>query len=83
MEEVIWGIMKKHEECEWLELSRAAFPGISDGEILDVIQLYFCEDIEELLERLQRLLERGADLGEVHHFDLAGVDSPGAITTPA
>ena len=50
MEEVSWGIMKKHEECEWLELSRAAFPGISDGEILDVIQLYFCEDIEELLE---------------------------------
>lgn len=50
MEEVIWGIMKNHEECEWLELSRAALPGISDGEILDVIQLYFCEDIEELLE---------------------------------
>ncbi|NDE35678.1 MAG: hypothetical protein EB012_12655 [Gammaproteobacteria bacterium] len=50
LEEVIWGIMKNHEECEWLELSRAAFPGISDGEILDVIQLYFCEDIEELLE---------------------------------
>lgn len=50
IEEVIWGIMKNHAECEWLELSRAAFPGISDSEILDVIQLYFCEDIEELLE---------------------------------
>jgi len=50
MDSVIWNILIHHGEEEWLDKCRAALPGVSDGEILGVIQLYFCEDVEELLE---------------------------------
>jgi len=50
MEKIIWDILRRHEEHEWLDRCRASFPGVSDGELLSVIQLFFCEDVEELLE---------------------------------
>lgn len=50
MEKIIWDILRRHEEHEWLDRCRASFPGVSDGELLSVIQLFFCEDVEELLK---------------------------------
>ncbi len=50
MEEIIWNILRRHDEHEWLDRCRAASPGVSDGELLGMIQLFFCKDVEELLE---------------------------------
>jgi len=50
MDSVIWNILLHHPEEEWLDRCRSALPLVSDGEILTVIQRYFCDDVEVLLE---------------------------------
>jgi len=50
MDSVIWNILVHHPEDEWLDRCRWALPLVSDGEILTVIQRYFCDDVEVLLE---------------------------------
>ena len=50
MDSVIWNILVHHPEAEWLDRCQEALPQVSEGEILSVIQLYFCDDVEILLE---------------------------------
>lgn len=50
MDSVIWNILVHHPEAEWLDRCQGALPQVSEGEILSVIQLYFCDDVEILLE---------------------------------
>jgi hypothetical protein len=49
MEKIIWDILRRHEEHEWLDRCRASFPGVSDGEWLSVIQLFLSADVEDRL----------------------------------
>ncbi len=50
MDSVIWNILVHHPEDEWLDRCCSALPLVSDGEILTVIQHYFCDDVEILIE---------------------------------
>jgi hypothetical protein len=50
MDSVIWNILVHHPETEWLDRCQEALPNVSEGEILSVIQLYFCDDVEALIE---------------------------------
>jgi hypothetical protein len=50
MDFVIWNILVHHPETEWLDRCREALPNVSEGDILSVTQLYFCDDVEALLE---------------------------------
>lgn len=45
MDSVIWNILIHHGEEEWLDKCRAALPGVSDGEILGVIQGGFKDQV--------------------------------------
>jgi hypothetical protein len=50
MDSIIWNILVHHSEDEWLDRCRVALPLVSDGEILSIIQRYFCDDVEILIE---------------------------------
>jgi hypothetical protein len=50
MDSVIWNILVHHPETEGLDRCQEALPNVSEGEILSVIQLYFYDDVEALLE---------------------------------
>lgn len=50
MDSIIWNILVHHSEDEWLDRCRVALPLVSDGEILSIIQRYFCDDVENLIE---------------------------------
>jgi hypothetical protein len=46
MDTIIYDIMQKYPEDEWLERCREALPGVDDGEILSAIEIFNGGDIE-------------------------------------
>lgn len=46
MDSVIYDIMQKYPENEWLVRCREALPGIDDGEILSAIEIFSGGDVE-------------------------------------
>jgi hypothetical protein len=47
MQEEIWKIIANHNEDEWLEHCRNAFPAVPDALFVRAIELFLSQDIED------------------------------------